>query len=111
MQKYLLIFGLTISGCGAAQHVVECTVQDSHVLADDLATAIWADVKAGRRTPSERLTGVWAGFLTQFSAHAVRCSLEELIRKWQDIAPRNSRYQIATSLAMELRDAAEPRFR
>lgn len=96
---------LFTAGCGAAQRVAECTVQDSQLLADDFADAIWDDVRRGHRSPSKFLTETWAGFIAEFGVAAVRCSLEELIREWRKPAQKSPGHQAATLIATELRDS------
>lgn len=105
VRRVCVVLFLFAVGCGSAQRVAECTVQDSQLLADDFASAIWDDVRRGRRSPSKFLTETWAGFVAEFGVAAVRCSLEELIREWSSAAQKSPGHQAATLIAAELRDS------
>lgn len=95
-----------LAGCGSAQRVSECTLEERQGLADGLAELVWSDVRARQREPSAATRASAADLVREYGARAVWCALDELLREWSRTAERTLDHERAERIARALRDEA-----
>ena len=99
----ILLVAVTGVGCGSAQRVAECTLEQRQGLADPLADLVWGEVRSGRYVPSRYARETVVEWAREYGLAAVRCALQELLREWTALGPeRETRHAVAESITRDL---------